>query len=198
MADDGYARTIGKAKPSSQTSWKSAHQASSNTEAKYKKTSYANSKADKESPTTERWPDNDPVVGAILHAVEMLMRTVEWSVDASDTNDEEALDYASFVAEMHARHEPIMGRHALLNPLIPHLRLLSPRNRVQAPRRTRRRSTLQIRRRGESAGRNYPSEASPQSTTGTSTPTAASTASHNNKSSVKHSDETTCTSQSKK
>ena len=40
--------------------------------------------------------DNDPIVGAILFAIDMLMRQVEWRIDPADGTDE-ALDVAEFI-----------------------------------------------------------------------------------------------------
>ena len=42
--------------------------------------------------------DNHPVIGAILHAVEMQFRSVEWSVRPADENNQAAIDQAQFVA----------------------------------------------------------------------------------------------------
>jgi len=42
--------------------------------------------------------DNDPVIGGILHAVEMLIRGVEWTVEPSSTQEAAAVDSAEFVA----------------------------------------------------------------------------------------------------
>ena len=42
--------------------------------------------------------DNDPVVGAMLHAIEMLIRAVDWSVEPSDDADERAVAEAEFVS----------------------------------------------------------------------------------------------------
>jgi hypothetical protein len=46
--------------------------------------------------------ENDPVIGGVLHAIEMIIRGVNWSVDAADVDgegeDEEAGDIAAFVA----------------------------------------------------------------------------------------------------
>src|SRR5215213_8472928 len=40
--------------------------------------------------------DNDPVIGAILFAIDMLMRQVEWRIDPADPSDG-AYDVAEFV-----------------------------------------------------------------------------------------------------
>ncbi|MGA1588991.1 MAG: phage portal protein family protein [Ilumatobacteraceae bacterium] len=42
--------------------------------------------------------DNDPVVGAMLHAIEMLIRAVDWSVEPADDDDERAVAEAEFVS----------------------------------------------------------------------------------------------------
>lgn len=43
--------------------------------------------------------DNDPVVGAMLHAIEMLIRAVDWTVEPADEQDQRAIDEAEFVSE---------------------------------------------------------------------------------------------------
>ena len=42
--------------------------------------------------------ENDPVIGAVLLAIEMLFRSVDWSVEPSDSDDQAAIDQAEFVA----------------------------------------------------------------------------------------------------
>lgn len=42
--------------------------------------------------------DNHPVIGAILHAIEMQFRSVDWTVRPSDPNNDRAVDEAQFVA----------------------------------------------------------------------------------------------------
>ena len=42
--------------------------------------------------------DNDPVVGALLSAIELQIRSVEWTVDAADPNNQAAKDAAEFVS----------------------------------------------------------------------------------------------------
>ena len=42
--------------------------------------------------------ENHPVIGGILQAVEMLFRSVDWSVEPSDPNNQAAIDQAEFVA----------------------------------------------------------------------------------------------------
>ena len=43
--------------------------------------------------------DNDPVIGAMLHAIEMLIRGTDWSVEPVDNNDERAIAEAEFVSQ---------------------------------------------------------------------------------------------------
>jgi hypothetical protein len=42
--------------------------------------------------------DNDPVVGAMLHSIEMLIRAVDWTVEPSDPDDERSIAEAQFVS----------------------------------------------------------------------------------------------------
>lgn len=42
--------------------------------------------------------DNDPVVGAMLHAIEMVVRSVDWSVEPSDANNPKAVEEAQFIS----------------------------------------------------------------------------------------------------
>jgi phage gp29-like protein len=42
--------------------------------------------------------DNDPVVGAMLHAIEMLIRSVEWTVEPADEADERSITEAEFIS----------------------------------------------------------------------------------------------------
>ena len=42
--------------------------------------------------------DNDPVVGSMLHAIEMLIRAVDWTVEPADDADERAIAEAEFVS----------------------------------------------------------------------------------------------------
>jgi hypothetical protein len=42
--------------------------------------------------------DNDPVVGAMLHSIEMLIRAVDWTVEPSDPDDERSIAEAEFVS----------------------------------------------------------------------------------------------------
>ena len=43
--------------------------------------------------------DNDPVIGAMLHAIEMLIRGTDWAVEPVDNNDERAVAEAEFIGE---------------------------------------------------------------------------------------------------
>ena len=42
--------------------------------------------------------DNDPVIGACLHAIEMMIRGVDWTVEPVDTEDQKAVEVAEFCA----------------------------------------------------------------------------------------------------
>jgi hypothetical protein len=42
--------------------------------------------------------DNDPVIGACLHAIEMMIRGVDWTVEPVDIEDQKAVDAAEFCA----------------------------------------------------------------------------------------------------
>ena len=97
--DDGYQRTIGKARPTSTDFMEVGTSGLVQYGGKIQEDFLRQLQGRQGVANYREMADNDPVVGAILHAVEMLMRTVEWSVDASDTNDEQALDYAAFVAD---------------------------------------------------------------------------------------------------
>lgn len=99
MADDGYARTIGKAKPSSTDFMEVGTSGLVQYGGKIQEDFLRQLQGRQGVANYREMADNDPVVGAILHAVEMLMRGVDWSVDASDVDDEVALGYAEFVAE---------------------------------------------------------------------------------------------------
>ena len=41
--------------------------------------------------------DNDPVIGASLHAIEMMIRGVDWTVEPVETEDQKAVDVLSSV-----------------------------------------------------------------------------------------------------
>ena len=48
--------------------------------------------------TYREMADNHPVIGAVLHSVEMLVRGVEWTVQPQDEQDQTSVDRAEFVA----------------------------------------------------------------------------------------------------
>ena len=43
--------------------------------------------------------DNDPVIGAILHSIEMMARGVDWTLEPSDESDPRSVEQAEFVSE---------------------------------------------------------------------------------------------------
>jgi phage gp29-like protein len=43
--------------------------------------------------------DNDPVIGAMLHSIEMMIRSVDWSVEPIDDANEAAVREAEFISE---------------------------------------------------------------------------------------------------
>lgn len=43
--------------------------------------------------------DNDPVIGAMLHSIEMLIRAVDWTVEPADEQNDQAIAHAEFVSE---------------------------------------------------------------------------------------------------
>ena len=96
--DDGYQRTIGKARPTSTDFMELGSSGLVQYGGKIQEDFLRQLQGRRGVANYREMADNDPVVGAILHAVEMLMRTVDWSVDASDVNDEQAVGYAAFVA----------------------------------------------------------------------------------------------------
>jgi len=42
--------------------------------------------------------ENDPVIGACLHAIEMMIRGVDWTVEPTDTEDQKSVEVAEFCA----------------------------------------------------------------------------------------------------
>jgi len=50
------------------------------------------------SATYREMADNHPVIGAILHAIEMQFRSVEWTVQPSDSDSEASIDEAEFIS----------------------------------------------------------------------------------------------------
>ena len=73
--------------------------------------------------------ENDDVVGAILFAIEMLVRQCDWNVEpGGDTaKDKEA---AEFRRKLYARYAGHLDGHNFGNLIFPHLRLELPRDRV--------------------------------------------------------------------
>ena len=98
MTDPGFERTIGKARPTSTDFMEVGTSGLIQYGGKVEEDFLRQLQGRRGVANYREMADNDPVVGAILHAIEMLMRTVDWSVDASDVNDEQAVGYAEFVA----------------------------------------------------------------------------------------------------
>lgn len=99
MTDTGYERTIGKAKPSSTDFMEVGVSGLVQYGGKIQEDFLRQLQGRQGVANYREMADNDSVVGAILHAIEMLMRGVDWSVDASDADDEQAVAYAEFVAQ---------------------------------------------------------------------------------------------------
>lgn len=97
--DDGFKRTIGKAKPSSTDFMEVGVSGLVQYGGKIQEDFLRQLQGRQGVANYREMADNDAVVGSILHAIEMLMRAVDWSVDASDADDEQAVAYAEFVAE---------------------------------------------------------------------------------------------------
>jgi hypothetical protein len=49
--------------------------------------------------TFREMSDNDPVIGAMLHAIDTLIRSAQWIVDPADPDSTEAIEIAEFVGE---------------------------------------------------------------------------------------------------
>jgi hypothetical protein len=49
--------------------------------------------------TFREMSDNDPVIGAMLHAIDTLIRSAQWIVDPADADSTEAVEIAEFVGE---------------------------------------------------------------------------------------------------
>ena len=98
MTDPGFERTIGKAKPTSTDFMELGSTGLVQYGGKVQEDFLRQLQGRQGVANYREMSDNDPVVGAIMHAIEMLMRKVDWSVDASDVNDEQAVQYAEFVA----------------------------------------------------------------------------------------------------
>lgn len=99
MSETGYERTIGKARPTSTDFMELGSTGLVQYGGKVQEDFLRQLQGRTGVANFREMADNDPVVGAILHAIEMLMRKVSWSVDAADIDDEQALAYAQFVAE---------------------------------------------------------------------------------------------------
>ena len=98
MAEEGYTRNIGKAKPTSTDFMELGSAGLIQYGGQVQEDFIQQLQGRRGIANYREMADNDPVVGAIMHAIEMLMRKVDWSVDASDVEDEEALKYAEFVS----------------------------------------------------------------------------------------------------
>ncbi len=96
--DEGFKRTIGKAKASSTDFMEVGTSGLVQYGGKVQEDFLRQLQGRQGIANYREMADNDPVVGAILHAVEMMIRGVDWSIDASDINDPVAADYAEFVA----------------------------------------------------------------------------------------------------
>jgi len=98
MAEEGYTRNIGKAKPTSTDFMELGSAGLIQYGGQVQEDFIQQLQGKRGIANYREMADNDPVVGAIMHAIEMLMRKVDWSVDASDVEDEQALSYAAFVS----------------------------------------------------------------------------------------------------
>ena len=98
MAEEGYTRSIGKAKPTSTDFMELGSAGLIQYGGQVQEDFIQQLQGKRGIANYREMADNDPVVGAIMHAIEMLMRKVDWSVDASDVEDEQALSYAEFVS----------------------------------------------------------------------------------------------------
>jgi len=98
MAEEGYTRNIGKAKPTSTDFMELGSAGLIQYGGQVQEDFIQQLQGKRGIANYREMADNDPVVGAIMHAIEMLMRKVNWSVDASDVEDEQALSYAAFVS----------------------------------------------------------------------------------------------------
>ena len=99
MAEEsGYSRNIGKAKPTSTDFMELGSAGLIQYGGQVQEDFIQQLQGKRGIANFREMADNDPVVGAIMHAIEMLLRKVDWSVDASDVEDETALQYAEFVS----------------------------------------------------------------------------------------------------
>lgn len=82
--------------------------------------------------TYREMADNDDVIGAILFAIEMLIRQTSWTIQPGgpESADEEAAEFIeSCMDDMQARH---LDRYRFGNLVLFNIRVELPRNRVQA------------------------------------------------------------------
>ena len=98
MAEEGYTRNIGKAKPTSTDFMELGSAGLIQYGGQVQEDFIQQLQGKRGIANFREMADNDPVVGAIMYAIEMLLRKVDWSVDASDVEDETALQYAEFVS----------------------------------------------------------------------------------------------------
>jgi hypothetical protein len=119
---------------------------------------------------------NDATIGALLFAVKMLVRQVEWRVDpaADNAEDKDAADFISGALFDDMSHS--WSDTALRHRLVPAVGLGLPRDRLQVSRRRERRplAPLQASRTARSAGGSGRSARRRRSGSGSSTRTAAS------------------------
>lgn len=73
--------------------------------------------------------ENDEVCGAILYAIEILLRQTDWSIQpgGDSTKDKEC---AEFGGKLHERYAGYMDGYDLRDFVLPDLRLVFPRNCV--------------------------------------------------------------------
>ena len=83
------------------------------------------------SRSTARCRLNDSIVGALLFAIDKLIREVEWKVVPADQSGRER-SALGVPGGVHGRHVPLLGRLHLRGPLHAHLRLELARDRLQA------------------------------------------------------------------
>ncbi|MGI9459618.1 MAG: phage portal protein family protein [Pirellulales bacterium] len=98
MNDPGFQRTIGKAKPTATDFMEIGSSGLIQYGGQVREDFLRQLQGRRGVENYREMADNDPVVGAILHACEMMIRGVDWSIDAADVNDPVAADYAEFVA----------------------------------------------------------------------------------------------------
>mgnify|MGYP003634471241 FL=1 len=98
MTEEGYARNIGKAKPTSTDFMELGSSGLIQYGGQVQEDFLKQLQGKRGVGNYREMADNDPVIGAILHAVEMMIRGVDWSVDSSDIEDPVAADMAAFIA----------------------------------------------------------------------------------------------------